>query len=147
MAQIEIVMPQMGEGLIEATLTKWLKQEGEKIGEDEALVEVATDKVDTEIPSPVEGILIKKMYAEGDVVPIGKIIGIIDNGDTEPVKETTIQSNQTETVVPSEPPVKVVANAEIPAPELVSGTRFYSPLVKSIARQENLSMKEFLYPL
>lgn len=142
MAQFEIVMPQMGEGLIEATLTKWLKQEGDKVGEDEALVEVATDKVDTEIPSPVEGILIKKLFAEGDIVPIGKVIGIIDIGGEQPVPKGTIESAPPVPPAPSIPLTKPVVKTEIPSPEIPSGTRFYSPLVKSIAKQENLSMKE-----
>lgn len=142
MAQFEIVMPQMGEGLIEATLTKWLKQEGDKVGEDEALVEVATDKVDTEIPSPVDGILITKLFAEGDIVPIGKVIGIIDIGGEQPVPKGTIESAPPVPPAPSIPLTKPVVKTEIPSPEIPSGTRFYSPLVKSIAKQENLSMKE-----
>jgi 2-oxoglutarate dehydrogenase E2 component (dihydrolipoamide succinyltransferase) len=142
MAHIEIVLPQMGEGLIEATLTKWLKAEGERVREEEALVEVATDKVDTEIPSPVEGILLKKNYTEGDVVAIGKIIAIIDTGGSEPVKEKTTKAVTPEAPVSAPTPVKEVVSTEIPITEMPSGTRFYSPLVKSIARQENISMKE-----
>lgn len=142
MAQFELVMPQMGEGLIEATLTKWLKQEGDKVGEDEALVEVATDKVDTEIPSPVTGILIKKLFAEGDVVPIGKAIGIIDLGGEPTVTKNTIESAKPISPPPSAPLSKAAIKSEVPMPDLSSGTRFYSPLVKSIASQEHLSMKE-----
>jgi len=143
MAQFELVMPQMGEGLIEATITKWLKKEGEKVGEDEALVEVATDKVDTEIPSPVEGIFIKKLFAEGDVVPIGNIIGIIDTGGESSSPKATTASVPAVAEAPSvEKPPQPIVKTEIPEQELASGTRFYSPLVKSIARQENISMKD-----
>jgi 2-oxoglutarate dehydrogenase E2 component (dihydrolipoamide succinyltransferase) len=142
MAHIEIVMPQMGEGLIEATLTKWLKAEGEKVREDEALVEVATDKVDTEIPSPVEGILLMKNYAEGEVVTIGKIIAIVDTGGSEPVPQKTKKAEPPQAPVPASLPVKEVVSTKMPITEMTSGTRFYSPLVKSIARQENISMKE-----
>lgn len=142
MAQFEILMPQMGEGLIEATLTKWLKQEGDKVGEDEALVEVATDKVDTEIPSPVTGILIKKLFAEGDIVPIGKPIGIIGIGGEKPLPKETIESASLVPPITSIPLSTPVVKTGIPSPELLSVTRFYSPLVKSIAKQENLSMKE-----
>ncbi len=142
MAQFEIVMPQMGEGLIEATLTKWLKQEGDKVGEDEALVEVATDKVDTEIPSPVAGILMKKLFAEGDIVPIGKPIGIIDIGGEQAIPKKAIESAPPVPAAPSIPLSKPVIKTEIPSLEIPSGTRFYSPLVKSIAKQENISMKE-----
>ena len=146
MAQLEIVMPQMGEGLIEATLTKWLKQEGDKVGEDEALVEVATDKVDTEIPSPVEGVLIKKLYAEGEVVPIGKAIGIINtgNGAGQPVSKAKSIEEPEPVVAPVEsaPVSASEVKTDVLVPEFPEGTRFYSPLVKSIARQENISMKE-----
>ena len=86
----------MGEGLIEATLTKWLKKEGDPIGEDESLVEVATDKVDTEIPSPVNGTLIKKLCAEGDVVPIGKVICIVDTGGEAHPKEPAVSTAKME---------------------------------------------------
>jgi 2-oxoglutarate dehydrogenase E2 component (dihydrolipoamide succinyltransferase) len=147
MAQFELVMPQMGEGLIEATVTKWLKQEGDKVGEDEAIVEVATDKVDTEIASPVEGTLSKKLFAEGDIVPIGKIIAIIDTGGEKPSPKVSVNPASVES--PAAPVMKPKAevSTEVKA-ELLSaesfpaGTRFYSPLVKSIARQENLTMKE-----
>jgi 2-oxoglutarate dehydrogenase E2 component (dihydrolipoamide succinyltransferase) len=148
MAQYELVMPQMGEGLIEATITRWLKQEGDKVGEDESLVEVATDKVDTEIPSPVNGILIKKLFAEGDVVPIGKIIGIIDMGGDQTVPKVKVEAPVILTpvtpVAPVAPdsPSKPLVKTEIPVSEYPAGTRFYSPLVKSIARQENLTMKD-----
>jgi 2-oxoglutarate dehydrogenase E2 component (dihydrolipoamide succinyltransferase) len=142
MTQLEIVMPQMGEGLIEATLTKWLKQEGDKVEEDEALVEVATDKVDTEIPSPVAGILIRKLFAEGDIVPIGKPIGIIDTGGEQATPKKAVESAPPVPAAPSIPLSKPVIKTEIPSSELPSGTRFYSPLVKSIAKQENLSMKD-----
>jgi 2-oxoglutarate dehydrogenase E2 component (dihydrolipoamide succinyltransferase) len=143
MAHVEIVMPQMGEGLIEATITKWLKQEGDNVGEEDALVEVATDKVDTEIPSPVGGVLIKKLYAEGDVVPIGKVIGIVDTGGDTTAPKPAAQPAKKETVqVPPEPQAKTAVKTEVLEAELPTGTRFYSPLVKSIAKQENLSMKE-----
>ncbi|MCX6251176.1 MAG: dihydrolipoamide acetyltransferase family protein [Bacteroidetes bacterium] len=132
MANFEIVMPQMGEGLIEATLTKWLKQEGDAIAEDDALVEVATDKVDTEIPSPVSGTLVKKLFAEGDVVPIGKAIALVEMKSeraSTPVVAVTAQPAET-------------AQPVLPVQDYSGGTRFYSPLVKSIAKQEHVSMKE-----
>jgi len=150
MAKFEIVMPKMGESIIEATITKWLKNEGDSVGLDEPIVEIATDKVDSEIPSPVEGILIKLNYKPGDVVAVGEIIAIIDLGGAS--------SGKPEKVTPSE---KVLEKKEIeskqnlkpdstfPGPEKQetvaepsASSRFYSPLVKNIAKQENLSIKE-----
>jgi 2-oxoglutarate dehydrogenase E2 component (dihydrolipoamide succinyltransferase) len=149
MGNFEIVMPQMGEGLIEATLTRWLKQEGELVTEDDAVVEVATDKVDTEISSPVSGILIKKLFSEGDVVPIGTPIALVE---LQGQKADTAAAEKPAPVIPvSSEPVKVQIPAPLPngEPEHVAaeeeysgGTRFYSPLVKNIARQENVSMTE-----
>jgi 2-oxoglutarate dehydrogenase E2 component (dihydrolipoamide succinyltransferase) len=146
MANYEFVMPQMGEGLIEATLTRWLKQEGESVAEDEAVVEIATDKVDTEITSPVSGILVKKNYKEGDVVPIGKTIALIDTGKDAkaPAQVVTVETIAEK---PKEKPVQQVVKQAATAPvtaaeEEKSPSRFYSPLVKNIALQENISMKE-----
>ena len=78
MANFELVMPKLGESIIEATITRWLKQPGDMIEEDDPIVEIATDKVDSEIPSPVEGKLLELKYKEGDVVEVGKIIAVID---------------------------------------------------------------------
>ena len=77
MAQFELIMPKMGESIAEATVTKWLKNEGDTIKLDEPVVEIATDKVDSEVPSTYEGVLIKKLWNEGDVVPVGAAIALI----------------------------------------------------------------------
>jgi len=91
MAQVELIMPKMGESVAEATITKWLKEIGESIEADESIVEIATDKVDSEVPSTSGGILIKKLFNEGDVVQVGQAIAIIDSeGETisaAPIKE------------------------------------------------------------
>ena len=93
MANYEVVVPKLGESIIEATITKWLKNVGEFIHEDEPIVEIATDKVDSEIPSPVSGKLIKQLFNEGDIVPVGTAFAIIDSTivdlspDPEPVPE------------------------------------------------------------
>ena len=92
MPAIEIIMPSMGEGIIEATLLKWLKNEGDSIQLDENLVEVATDKVNSEVPSSTNGILVKKLYQENDVIPVGKpfalvsLDGKMDTTSAEPIK-------------------------------------------------------------
>lgn len=140
MASFKVVMPKLGESIIEATITRWLKKEGDTIEEDEAVVEIATDKVDSEIPSPVGGKMVKLFFKEGDVVPVGEIIALIDMGgenteetsaNPEPkVKEpnTPIENKKTEP--------QAIASA-IHEDFNASG-RFYSPLVRSMAKQENI---------
>ena len=146
MAQIEIRLPKMGESVTEATITNWLKNVGEKVNLDEPLVEVATDKVDNELPSEVEGVLIKQLFDKDQVAQVGDVIAIIStDGDggsvaTEPAKEVATPSaaesisktieNVQETIAP--------ANLDKNGP---SG-KFYSPLVRSIAEKENISMSE-----
>jgi 2-oxoglutarate dehydrogenase E2 component (dihydrolipoamide succinyltransferase) len=150
MATFEILMPKMGESIIEATITKWLKEEGDKISLDEPIVEIATDKVDSEIPSPVEGTLVKKNYKAGDVVAVGEVIAIIDlAGESTGIKEDAVTPEKTTEVKKTEPakiqesvPVVPVSASKEPFSESYLSPRFYSPLVKSIARQENLSLAE-----
>jgi 2-oxoglutarate dehydrogenase E2 component (dihydrolipoamide succinyltransferase) len=142
MATFEIKMPKLGESIIEATITKWLKKEGDKIAEDEAIVEIATDKVDSEIPSPVEGILIKQLFAEGDVVEIGKPIAVIDMGGEEVKKEAAASVKPAQEKKEEQEPVHQAESAA-PATEAETGdSRFYSPLIKNIARQENISLHD-----
>jgi 2-oxoglutarate dehydrogenase E2 component (dihydrolipoamide succinyltransferase) len=140
MATFEIKMPKLGESIIEATITKWLKKEGEKVAEDDAIVEIATDKVDSEIPSPVEGILIKQLFAEGDVVEIGKPIAVIDLGGKEVKKEEPVVAAFAGEKEQEATPLKETASP-VAEPES-AGSRFYSPLIKNIARQENISMSD-----
>jgi 2-oxoglutarate dehydrogenase E2 component (dihydrolipoamide succinyltransferase) len=142
MAIFEVIMPKLGESIIEATITKWLKKEGDTVAEDDAIVEIATDKVDSEIPSPVEGRLTKLHYAEGDVVPVGVVIALIDmDGEGSPESKEEIVKEKSE---PAE--VKAlpkVATETPPSQPAISGTeRFYSPLVKSIAKSEKLTAAE-----
>src|SRR6185295_12913367 len=87
MAQFELIMPKMGESITEATILKWLKQEGETVKLDEAVLEIATDKVDSEIPSPVDGVLQKLLFKEGDVVAVGKVIAILETAETQGKKQ------------------------------------------------------------
>lgn len=151
MALIEVLMPAMGEGIIEATLISWFKNEGEPVELDENLVEVATDKVNSEVPSTVKGILQKKLFNDNDVIPVGKAFAIIATEGTEaetpsqnPVSNTT---NQVETKSTEESvqevlkPVTVVVEKELPA-LTPSGDRFYSPLVMNIAKEENMTSAE-----
>lgn len=157
MAQFEVIMPKLGESIIEATITRWLKQPGDMIEEDDAIVEIATDKVDSEIPSPVEGQLIELKYNEGDVVEVGKIIAIIETepGSSKPVSGNT--ANKAEQSAPAaksvetakavddtkqqQPVAESRINVEIEADMDISD-RFYSPLVKNIAKTEGITIGE-----
>ncbi len=141
MTQVELIMPKMGESVAEATIIKWLKEEGDNIAAEESLLEIATDKVDSEIPSTAEGILIKKLYKEGDVVQVGKVIAII--GSEADAKVTMPQPTKaTETVVsksqPSVAPAATIVSEKISS----SNGKFYSPLVKNIAKQEGIAVTE-----
>ncbi len=137
----EIKMPKMGESVEQATITKWFVKEGDVVEEDDNLLEIATDKVDSEIPSPVAGTVKKIHFKVDDLVPVGEVIAIIDTGDedgSEDEKEDKKEDNKTETV-DSEKDESIEKNEK---PEVQSsGNRFYSPLVKSIAKEENISQE------
>lgn len=150
MSNFEIVMPKLGESIIEATITRWLKKEGDSIKEDESVLEIATDKVDSEIPSPVEGVLLERLFKEGDVVAIGKVIAIIDiGGESEAGNEKSKAEAKVELVEPVKETPELdrwrVGDLKVMEPlmdNLQFGGRFYSPLVKNIAKQENISKLE-----
>jgi 2-oxoglutarate dehydrogenase E2 component (dihydrolipoamide succinyltransferase) len=141
MAIYKLKLPHMGEGVIEATITSWLKNVGDRIEEDEAVLEVATDKVDSEVPSEVPGILKEKLFKEGDAVKIGEVVALIETdreveedddlsailgiGEENPVEEETFAVEEENT-----------------APSVSKTARFYSPLVKNIARKEGISLEE-----
>ena len=141
MDRFEIVMPKMGESIIEATITKWLKTEGDMLEEDDAIVEIATDKVDSEIPSPVEGKLIKTLFKEGDVVPVGTVIALVETED-ESNEETTAGEGIHGVAVPEEKAAVTTSKKKPEQQDFIKSTRFYSPLVKSIANNESISMAE-----
>ena len=142
MAKFEVIMPKLGESIIEATITKWLKQVGDTVEEDDAIVEIATDKVDSEIPSPVEGKIIESLYNEGDVVAVGKPIAVIEieGDDVEDVDETEKKETPAKTNAPT--PAVNEQTVEVIEGDFSSSSRFYSPLVKSIAKKENISLAE-----
>ena len=152
MAQYELLLPKMGESVAEATVIKWLKQPGDMISLDDTLLEIATDKVDSEVPSPVAGKLIKQLFGEDEVVQVGAVIALIE---TEAAASNTV-------AVAEEQVVPVVEAAAAPVPEenipgtallndkvtpseketITDADRFYSPLVRSIAAQEKISTDE-----
>ena len=143
MSEFKVLMPKMGESVQEATITKWFVKVGDKIEEDDLLFEIATEKVDSEIPSPVDGVL-KKIFFEVDaVVPVGELVAIIQTDDDDETDE--IPESKTEA---SSDKVEIITeNTEVVEPEENSGdfklsTRFYSPLVRSIAKAENITVNE-----
>lgn len=149
---IELIMPKMGESIAEATVLKWLKNVGDSIEADEAVLEIATDKVDSEVPSPVDGVLEKMLCEEGDVVEVGKPIALIkteadvsDAGTAAPVENSGSADEGAEEAadVPMPDSVKESGPAEVPQTlEKPAGDRFYSPLVLNIARTEGIAMDE-----
>ena len=153
MAEIEIRLPKMGESVTEATITNWLKEVGDTVEMDEPLVEVATDKVDNELPSEAEGVLVKKLYEKDDVVQVGEVIAVIstDGEVSEPAPTTdatpAVEESTPEPVVEVAEPV--VATATVSANGNGVGTisksgasgKFYSPLVRSIAKAEGITVE------
>ncbi len=140
MAIVDIVMPKMGESIMEATVLKWHKQLGDVVKMDETLLEIATDKVDSEVPSTAAGTLTEILFKENDVVPVGTVIARIDAAGTA---SGAVEKPVTETQNQPQPQPEV---SSIPTPEATgsvpSGNRFYSPLVLNIAAKEGISMSE-----
>ena len=148
MAQIEIRLPKMGESVTEATITNWLKNIGDKVELDEPLVEVATDKVDNELPSEAGGILIKRFFEKDQVAQVGDVIALIStDGDgvaaATPEKEIQGATDAAKEIVATIETVKeTVANESIQLDKSGPSGKFYSPLVRSIAEKEGISMNE-----
>lgn len=155
MPEIEVLLPKMGESVAEATIVGWVKNEGDSVEADEPIIEIATDKVDSEVPAPEDGVLVKQLCSEGDVVEVGQPIAIISTGDdggsdagdsgtqAEPARETQQQAAPVEN--------KNNGAERMPEPALEGGSaisksgpsgRFYSPLVRNIAREEGIGMQE-----
>lgn len=143
MAQVEILLPKMGESVSEATIVEWLKEEGDHVEADEFIVNIATDKVDNEVPSEYEGTLIKKLFSDGDVVQVGQAFALIET-DAEVSASPSNQDSVVEEVKLSEPVavVESVVSEVIEAPKIDSNGRFYSPLVRSIAKEEGIAIEE-----
>ena len=140
MATVELVMPKMGESIIEATILNWNKQVGDTVEEDETILEIATDKVDSEVPSPVEGVIKEILFAEGDVVEVGKVIAIIGSANGE---ETVIATTTEETVsITSNGVTNETITLETNVQSSDETGRFYSPLVRNIAKTEGISQQE-----
>lgn len=160
MALKEVVMPKMGESIMEATILRWHKKPGDPVKQDETLMDIATDKVDSEVPSTEEGILEEALFSENDVVPVGAVIARIRTTDdiqapvaapvpepVQPVAETPVIREEIQVAVPvSAPEPAPVVDADIPyqpthmPADLPTGARFYSPLVMNIAASEGIPL-------
>ncbi|MDX1909977.1 MAG: dihydrolipoamide acetyltransferase family protein [Saprospiraceae bacterium] len=140
MARVELVMPKMGESIMEATILGWRKKPGDRVELDEPVLDIATDKVDSEVPSPVAGVLVEILYKENEVVAINKPIAIIETEDSGAA------SSGSSTAAKVEPAAEAVPYVPAATPQpaaVVSGNgRFYSPLVRTIAREEGISQAE-----
>ncbi len=142
MAKFEIIMPKLGESIIEATITRWTKEIGDVLEEDDSIVEIATDKVDSEIPSPVDGKLVKQLFNEGDVVAVGTVIAIVDTDENVEISESDEGSSKNNGAAPEEIENETKVEVKELDQDFKSSDRFYSPLVKSIAKAENVSIEE-----
>ncbi|MES2780312.1 MAG: dihydrolipoamide acetyltransferase family protein [Bacteroidota bacterium] len=142
MADFELVMPKMGESIAEATIIKWSKNEGEAIAADETVLEIATDKVDSEVPSPKGGILKKLLFKEGDVVAVGAVIAIIALEGSAAAPSTPAPKAEPAEVKAAVVDVEKTIAAATQTVSNSGGARFYSPLVLNIAKEENISMSE-----
>jgi 2-oxoglutarate dehydrogenase E2 component (dihydrolipoamide succinyltransferase) len=147
MAKFELKLPKMGESVAEATITSWLKEVGDTIEADEAVLEIATDKVDSEVPSEVDGVLIEKLFNVDDVVQVGQTIAVIEiNGEgtnsvAAPIQEI-VKKQEEPTPATIQVADTVVAAQAVAAPVVSSEDRFYSPLVRNIAKKEGVSQAE-----
>lgn len=154
MALVEMVMPKMGESIMEGTILNWLKKVGDPIAQDESVLEVATDKVDTEVPATYSGILHQILAQKGDIVQVGRPIAIINNTPNEVIEVQAVEKNiapyiapePAESVPPAventpiQPPIRPIVQPQ--ANSTSTGAKFYSPLVLNIAREENISLTE-----
>lgn len=164
MARVELIMPKMGESIMEATILNWVKQVGDEVEEEETVLEIATDKVNSEVPAPVSGKILEILYPEDATVPIGKVIAIIgteaEEADPlptpsvaekvsapapEPEEKTATQPRQQS--APPQPAVSTASSATVGnevegISRIGNDGRFYSPLVRNIAETENISMAE-----
>ncbi|HEU0065601.1 MAG TPA: dihydrolipoamide acetyltransferase family protein [Flavisolibacter sp.] len=147
MATVDLIMPKMGESIMEATILKWHKQPGDHVKMDETVLEIATDKVDSEVPSTAEGVLSEVLYNVNDVVPIGTVIARIKSGSGEteqhspqPVFQPTHQS--TSTFQQPKPVMTSIQHTGYQNNNNHNSNRFYSPLVLNIAAQEGVSLTE-----
>jgi len=142
MAQVELIMPKMGESVAEATVIKWLKNVGETIEMDESVLEIATDKVDSEVPSAVEGVLIKQLFNEDDVVLVGQAVAIIETDASAASTPVATKSTEAPKEVAVVEEIVEKAMEKTTLPKSSDSNKFFSPLVRSIAQEEGINNTE-----
>lgn len=151
MSKFNIIMPKLGESIQEGTITKWFVKEGDTIEEDDMLFEVATDKVDSEIPSPVDGVIEKILHGEDSLVPVGEVVAVVNTSeegdDDEPAEAETEEQEKTsdqakEAGKSSGGGEGKSSEAKGSAPSREMSNRFYSPLVRTMAKEENITAEE-----
>jgi len=157
MPEVEVLLPKMGESVAEATIMKWVKNEGDKVEADEPIIEIATDKVDSEVPAPEDGVLVKQLCNEGDVIEVGQPIAVISTEGEGAEPEASPSKSQQEE--PAKSGQISASNGSAPKPQPAPAStpiaepggaieregpsgRFYSPLVRNIAREEGIGMEE-----
>lgn len=142
MAFIEVLLPAMGEGIIEATLISWMKNEGDTVAIDENLIEVATDKVNSEVPSTASGVLHKRLFSENEIISVGKPFAILSTGGSEEQAPAPILTEKkVEDLVKTEV-AQIESNISPPVVLISNEDRFYSPLVMNMAKEEGISQAE-----
>jgi 2-oxoglutarate dehydrogenase E2 component (dihydrolipoamide succinyltransferase) len=143
MAIVELVMPKMGESIMEATILRWHKKPGDRVKVDETVLEIATDKVDSEVPSIADGEIIEIFYSENDVVPVGAVIASINTSAAAVGIETPVAPVAVAEQPAAQLQEPVTTQTEVHEPQFTTGgARFYSPLVLTIAQQEGISFAE-----
>lgn len=150
MAKVKVILPAMGEGVIEATITQWLKKVGDKVEVDDPIVEIATDKVDSEIPAPASGTINRQLFVENDVPKVGDLIAVIEADNIEDVDPALILTEEgaapveaissPKSNVNNEPEVVASGKSKLTSDNETVGDVFLSPLVKSIANKENIPL-------
>ena len=146
MARFELKLPKMGESVAEATITNWLKEVGDKIEADEAVLEIATDKVDSEVPSEVSGILVEQLFGKDDLVQVGQTIAIIETESSDVssllVDKVTEEPTISKEVAEIEKTIEVAKEITSVPQDFSNSDKFFSPLVKNIAKEEGISVAE-----
>ena len=138
---VDVIMPKLGESITEGTILEWKKKVGEDIGKDETLLEISTDKVDSEVPSPSQGKIIEILYKVNDVVPVGEVIARIGGKSDDIVKSKPADKQEKKVEKIKEEPPKKIENKSIKI-DRKDSKRFYSPLVRAIAKKENIPLSQ-----
>jgi len=142
MSTFDIIMPKLGESVEEATITKWFVKVGDKVNEDDPLLEIATDKVDSEIPSPVAGVVKEVKYEVNAIVPVGKVVAVIALEGSVDAEAPVVEQASAPVAAPSSPKAEQNQAVTIAEPLEAESGKFYSPLVRSIAKEEGVSNAE-----